>query len=277
LVNADAGPLRAQLACARPCVGSPSGSLLLAGGGELGVEIFERFVALAGGPDAHIVVIPTASSEETFGPTWPGLLPLWAAGANRITILHTRDPSVANSEAFVEPLRTAQGVWIPGGRQGRLVDAYLGTRTLEEIHGVLARGGVVGGSSAGASILASYLVRGDPATNEVLMVPGYEEGFALLRDVAVDQHLITRERVMDMPTILTHHPELLGIGLDEGTAIVVRGDLAEVIGRSQVAIYDPTDIRHIFVWMHAGDVYDLGARSFDANLEEAMGGAFPGG
>ena len=262
LVGAPRATL-AQEPCASPCVGPASGTLVLAGGGTLGPDIFARFVELSGGPGAHIVVIPTAGADERYGPDWEGLGPLRAAGATRITVLHTRDRRVADSPEFVRPLRTADGVWIPGGRQGRLVDTYLGTRTHAELGRVLRRGGVVGGSSAGASILASYLVRGSVESNEVLMAPGYEEGFGFLRNAAVDQHVIARSRVHDMLLILQEHPRLLGIGLDEGTAIVVRGDRAEVLGRSAVAVYDPADAERLFYWLAPGDVYDLGDRTLE--------------
>jgi cyanophycinase len=217
-------------------------------------------VELAGGPGAHIVVIPTAAADEAFSIGWEGVAELAAVGATRLTVLHTRDRREADSEAFVEPLRTATGVWIPGGRQGRLVDSYLGTLTQRELTRVLERGGVVGGSSAGASILASYLVRGAVETNQILMAPGYEVGFGLLRNAAVDQHVLARNRIADLPLILEAHPELLGIGLDEGAAIVVKGDLAEVVGRSNVIVYDPNDDYNLFTGLLPGDFYDLGGR-----------------
>ncbi len=246
--------------CARPCVGPASGAVLAAGGGMLGPEIYERFVELAGGPGARVVVIPTASADDGFRGSWAGVFALRRAGAV-VTVLHTRDRKVANADYFVRPLQEASGVWFTGGRQWRLVDAYLGTRTQEELYALLERGGVVGGTSAGASILASYLVRGSTKDNRIVMAPGYEEGFGLLRGVAVDQHLLARGREHDLLEVLGTHPDLLGIGLDEGTAIVVRGDRAEVLGRSKVAVYNLRSPRPgPMSWLAPGDVYDLGAR-----------------
>jgi cyanophycinase len=252
-----------QTSCVRPCIGPGNGTLMLAGGGELRADIFGRFLELAGGPDAHIVVIPTAAADEAFPAEWEALAPLRAIGAKHVSVLHTRDRRVADSSEFVEPLRSATGVWIQGGRQGRLVDAYLGTLTQRELARVLERGGVVGGSSAGASIMASYLVRGGVETNAILMAPGYEEGFGFLRNTAVDQHVIVRNRITDLTLVLEAHPELLGIGLDEGTALVVRGDLAEVIGRSIVTVYDDTEHPNTFTWLVPGNVYDLGDRELE--------------
>jgi cyanophycinase len=243
-------------------VGPSSGSLVVAGGGVKDPAIYERFVSLAGGPEAPIVVIPTAGTGETYDDFWPGLQRLRDAGAVNLKVLHTRDPQEADREDFVAPLLQARGVWFSGGRQWRLVDAYLGTRTLEEIRGVLERGGVVGGSSAGATIQGSYLVRGDTSANTIMM-GDHIEGFGFLTNVAIDQHLLRRNRHFDLVEVIEAHPELLGIGLDENTAIVVRGDKFEVIGSGYVAIYDSTRVvgdRGNFYFLAPDDRYDLSTR-----------------
>jgi cyanophycinase len=243
-----------------PAVGPAHGSLIVAGGGDLGREIWGRFVDLAGGEQARIVVIPTAAPDEEIPTGWRGSEELRAAGARDLTLLHTRDPLDANIESFIQPLREATGVWLPGGRTWRLAEAYLGTRVHEELFALLDRGGVIGGTSAGASIQASFLMRGDPATNRTVFSPAYAVGFGFLRDVAVDQHLITRERQPDLWEVLTAHPELLGIGVDEGTALVVEGDLAEVIGVSEVLLYDASSGVLEPTRFAAGGVFDLEAR-----------------
>jgi len=243
-------------------VGPTGGSLVVAGGGINDPTIYERFVSLAGGPEAPIVVIPTAGTGENYDDFWPGLQRLRDAGAVHIKVLHTRDPQEADREDFVAPLRQARGVWFSGGRQWRLVDAYLGTRTLAEIRGVLERGGVVGGSSAGATIQGSYLARGDTSTNTIMM-GDHTEGFGFLANVAIDQHLLQRNRHFDLVEVIEAHPELLGIGLDEDTAIVVRGDTFEVIGSGYVAIYDSTNVtgdHWRFYFLAPGDRYDLSTR-----------------
>jgi cyanophycinase len=241
-----------------PPLGPPHGTLLLAGGGRLGPEIWERFVLLAGGDTARILVIPTAGTEEEFPDDWSGFAALREAGARDLRILHTRNREEADSEALAIQVREATGVWIPGGRQWRLVDAYLNTRVHEELHALLGRGGAVGGTSAGASIQADFLVRGDPSSNQILVAPDYLEGFGFLVGAAVDQHLLTRARENDLWEILSARPDLLGIGIDEGTAILVRGDEAEVLGSSQVLLYHPSDpLRRPRILM-AGDRLDLG-------------------
>lgn len=243
-------------------VGPSRGSLVIVGGGQIGPEIINTFVALAGGPDkARIVVIPTAGEDQAYGSDWSGANMFRRAGVTHLTVLHTRDRSMADTEKFVAPLREATGVWFPGGRQWRLVDAYLDTRTQRELERVLARGGVVGGTSAGASVQASYMVRGARSGNTIVMAPGYETGFGLMRNTAIDQHLLARNRQDDLLQVIARYPNLLGIGLDEGTGIVVRGDTAAVIGRSKAAFYntDPANSR-VYFYLTSGDRFDLAAR-----------------
>ena len=182
-------PLLAQTTAAPPdpVVGPARGALLVAGGGELGVEIWDRFVELAGGEDARIVVIPTAADDRDLPYGWRGFDALREAGGGQLVLLHTRNPNEANLESFAVPLQNATGVWLPGGRPWCLVDAYLRTRVHEELFALLDRGGVVGGTSAGASIQGSLLMRGDPETNQTIFSPEYPEGFGFLEAVAVDQ------------------------------------------------------------------------------------------
>jgi cyanophycinase len=253
--------IRAPSDLLTPRVGPVRGHVLVAGGGTLGPEIWSRFVELSGGPESRIVIIPTAGTEEAFPESWSGFAPLRAAGAGTLTVLHTRDRTEADSEAFLAALRTATGVWIPGGRQWRLVDSYLGTAVQDELERLLFRGGIIGGTSAGASIQAEYLVRGDPATNQTLMAPGYEVGFNFLKGTAVDQHLVARGRERDLWEVLAAHPYLLGIGLDEGTAFLVQGDEGEVLGASDVYIYDPDLGTQTPTILRPGDRFDLRNRT----------------
>ena len=197
--------VRAQEA---PAAGPPRGTLIVIGGGRVGPAILDRFTAAAGGPDANIVVIPTAGEAASYPPDWGGARFLGERFKN-ITVLHTRDRAQADSEEFAASLQRAGGVWISGGRQWRLVDSYLGTRTERELHALLARGGVIAGTSAGATIQGSYLVRGAREGNTIMMAKGYEQGFGFLRNVAVDQHLLKRKRENDLVPVVQAHPELL--------------------------------------------------------------------
>ncbi|MFP3860763.1 MAG: cyanophycinase [Bacteroidales bacterium] len=220
--------------------GPEKGTLLLMGGHAKDSIFFPVFSQLIGGKDVPIVIIPTAKREEAihhFNFLERQKQRFEDAGFNDVTILHTRSRKKADSEAFVEPLRRAEGVWIMGGLPWRLADAYLNTLTHKELNVLLERGGVIAGTSAGASIQASFLVRGDTVTNTVIEGP-YKEGFGFLKNTAIDQHLLDRNRQFDMFRILEKRPGLFGLGLDENTGIIVKNDTLEVIGESYVAVYD---------------------------------------
>ncbi len=243
-------------------VGPANGSLVVVGGAMRDLDIVRRFIDLAGGPGAPIVVIPTAGGAAEYDQFYPGLRQFRAAGATNLTVIHTNDRAEADSDAFIEPIRKAGGVWFPGGRQWRIADSYLDTRTEDELHRVLERGGVIGGSSAGASIQGSYLVRGDTETNTIMM-GDHVEGFGFLRNVGIDQHLLQRNRQFDMLEVIGAMPDLLGIGIDENTAIVVQGDEFEVIGESYVAIYDAgaqLDSGGEFYLLAPGDRFNMATR-----------------
>ncbi len=242
--------------------GPERGALVIVGGAMRDPQILDRFMELAGGSDAAIVVIPTAGGAADYDDSWDGLDAFRERGAAHVVLLHTYDPDIADSDGFAAPIHEARGVWFTGGRQWRLADAYLGTRVETELRALLDRGGVIGGSSAGATIQGEYLARGDSSTNTIMM-GDHEQGFAFVEGVAIDQHLLQRNRQFDLLEIIASRPDLLGIGIDENTAIVVRGNRFEVIGRSYVAIYDAQrqiDSGGSFFFLAPGDRYDLVAR-----------------
>lgn len=222
--------------------GPEKGHLVIVGGSLSDPSIYSKFMLLAGGPNAHVVIITTAGTDE-FLLDDNGIERtkhrFEEQGFRNLTMLHTRDREEADSDSFVDPIKKAAGVWFIGGRQWRIADSYLDTKTHRELFNLLERGGVIGGSSAGASIQASYLVRGDTKTN-VIMMGDHEEGLGFITNCAIDQHLLALNRQFDIFEILEAHPYLLGIGLDENTAIVIHGDEFEVIGESYVAVYDGT-------------------------------------
>jgi cyanophycinase len=218
-------------------VGPDKGSLVIVGGGNVGPEIWARFVELAGGANANIIYVPTAGDDSTIVKSDKTVKKLQEMGVKSVTTLHTRDPKIANTEKFVEPIRNATGVWFEGGRQWKIADAYLSTRTQKEFKALLDRGGVIGGTSAGATIQGSYLFRGDTKGNTVL-VGDHTQGLDFIHNVAIDQHILKRNRQFDLLSFIKTRPDLLGIGIDESTAIVVHQNTFEVIGVSYVAIYD---------------------------------------
>ena len=256
-------------------IGPENGSLLIVGGGKMSHELWDKFKELMGGEDKHLVVIPTAMSSEEFDETFiadykNGFL---KKGFTNVSVLHTRNKTEANSKEFISVLETASGVWLSGGRQWRLADSYLNTKTHEAFNKMLDRDGIIAGSSAGATIQGSYLARGDSRTN-VIMMGDHEEGLSFIKNIAIDQHVLARNRQNDMFEILDNKPELLGIGIDESTAILVKKNKFTVMGESYVAIYDgtrwseerdtiyklPSGSREYY-WLKSGDEYNLKIRS----------------
>ena len=154
--------------------------------------------------------------------------------------------------------------WPSGGRPWRFLDAYEGTKAVPLFFDVLKRGGAVGGSSAGASIQAEYLVRGSPLGNFEMMCEGYERGLGFLPGAAVDPHFSQRPRFDDRTALMKRHPQRLGIGIDETTAIVVAGYVAEVMGRNKVHFDDyrkpPEKGKPDYTALTAGQRYGLKGR-----------------
>ena len=274
-------PARGRAGDALPKVGPAHGTVVVVGGGSMGPEIYSRFIEAAGGPDALIVDVPAAGGDSVYAQDAPGTRGWKANGARNVYVYHTTDRRLADSDSFTAVLKRAGGVWFEGGRQYRLVDYYAGTKSEAGFRDVLARGGVVGGSSAGASILGDFLVRGAPSNNNLIMdYPGYEKGFAYLRGVGIDQHVVARERLPDLAdSIISRHPAMLAISEDEGTAWIVKGDTATIVGRNKAFVYggrDASDPGKPFLTLHPGDRYNLATRrvmhraSDDSPVSEAF-------
>lgn len=284
-------PIRAQQAAAPmapaavPEYGPAKGTLVIIGGNmsdNFGVP--QKFIQLAGGPNKKFVIVPTNNGnkgtdgkpivykEETV------LAPWKKRGLTNVVMLHTWDAKVADTAEFVKPLLDADAVWFDGGRQWNAVDSYMGTRALKEFWNVLNRGGVIAGSSAGATIQSDYLVRGDTKGPDIMMTeePNHQHGFAFLKHSAIDQHINTRMRWDDLIPVIKKYPQYLGIGLSEDTAIVVTGDRFEVIGRWKVTVHDNTHAyqpwEKPYDLLNVGDVYDMKARK----IVKLGNGANPG-
>lgn len=260
--------------------GPEKGTLLIIGG-NVGAtaSIWNKFTELAGGKDkAKIVVVTTASGDSAAFDQRDVDAVKKQTGVKDVTLLHTSDLKEANSEKFIAPLKQATGVYFVGGRQWRIADSYLNTLTHQAFLDVLDRGGVIAGSSAGASIQGSFLWRGDTKGSEIL-IGDHTQGLGFLKNSAIDQHLLKRNREFDLVDFIKKSPQLIGIGLDEATAIIVQKDTLEVIGKSYVVIYDYNTIvrsenRHVtadnkedytassgpFFFLGEGQKYDLDNR-----------------
>lgn len=275
-----------------PEYGPSKGTLVIVGGGNLnGSGISEKFIELAGGPEKKFVIVPTAGGNrnaqgEPIAYDEQRIIAPWVRlGLKNVRMLHTHDPRIADTEAFASVLRDADAVWFNGGRQWNIVDSYANTLTYREFHKVLERGGVIGGSSAGATIQGEYLVRGDTSGSDVMMTAesNHQSAFKFLRNTAIDQHINTRNRWDHLIPVIQKFPTFLGIGLSEATAIVVTQDRFEVIGAWKVAVHDNTRLyqpweKPYFV-LSAGDVYNMKARRIEklgTGARPAQRGSGPG-
>ena len=243
------------------------GAIILEGGG-IGPATFDavsaRLITLAGGPSANIVIIPTAN--EAVAPRLRGTGPdfdpdqlkklLEAKGAERVTVLHTRDRNVANSAEFAEVLRTASGVWIPGGGARILENTYRGTLVARELKALLARGGVIAGDSAGAIALGCSMLGWMPDPWGVVV-----EGLSILPHATVVPHANAARGYVPADETLKYlvaHPGPVGVVIDEDTALVLNGSIAEAVGAGAVTIVDPAkDKARPYLVLKGGDKQDV--------------------
>ena len=203
----------------------PDYKLIIAGGGGLPDTVFTVFREMAGS-EGRLVVIPTASSRE---PDIEKIRSLWNnRGFEQVTVLHTRSKGTAMSEGYSAPIKNATAVWFSGGSQQRIADAYLDTPIEEELYNLVRRGGVIGGSSAGAAIQSKVMIMGGDT------IPKISTGFDLIHAAIVDQHFLRRNRISRLINAVKLNPELVGYGIDEKTAIVVSDGEYKVIGESYV-------------------------------------------
>lgn len=239
-------------ASAPPATGA-AGYLVIVGGGPIPEAVDRRFFELAGGAGkARIVVFPMASESGTRSGAAKAASFRRLGAADAVSMDLARGDTGADSVARV--LARATGIWFPGGDQNRLTAAILGTPVLDSIRSRYRHGAVVGGTSAGAAVMSDPMITGDerrpggarpPADSsdawltidrdDVVLAPG----FGLLRDAIVDQHFLRRKRHNRLISVVLEHPNVIGVGIDESTALVVSPDGTwDVIGASQAVIYD---------------------------------------
>ena len=218
------------------------GSVIIIGGAEDKVRdrvILNRFVTLAGGPDATIVVISTASSlGAEAGARYKAVF--GELGVNRVRPLHAVTRPQANDESAALLLRDATGVFLTGGNQLRLASTIGGTRLADAILERFRHGAVVAGTSAGASALSSHMIAfGASGATPKQRMAQISAGLGLIPGVIVDQHFQQRNRLGRLLSLIAQNPSLLGIGVDEDTAGVVGPDhQLEVIGRGSITVVD---------------------------------------
>jgi cyanophycinase len=218
------------------------GSVIIIGGAEDKVRdrvILSRFVTLAGGRDAAIAVISTASSlgaeagqryRDVFGDL----------GVKKVRTLHAVTRPQANDETAALALRDATGVFLTGGNQLRLSSTIGGTRLADSILERFRHGAVVAGTSAGASAMSSHMIAfGASGATPKQRMAQIAAGLGLLPGVIIDQHFQQRNRLGRLLSLIAQNPSLLGLGVDEDTAGVVGQDhVMEVIGRGSITVVD---------------------------------------
>lgn len=240
------------------------GVLVIAGGGMLPHSIKERFWMLAGGPAARIVVIPASQMEpeqlKIHEERWDEF------ETDVVTALHAENRGEADDPEFSRSLESATGVWLGGGQQTLLTGTYRGTLIQTRMRNVLARGGVIGGTSAGAAVMSDIMIAGGKRA------PIESQGFGFLPETIVDQHFMKRNRMSRLLKLLEKHPGAVGLGVDEQTALIVelKGKRLSVVGDSYVTACVPgrNDQPPRFEFLKPGDRSDLEAlRTPDGRVE----------
>ena len=228
----------------------PRGTLLIVGGGSQPEELVKHFIDLAGGPGkARIAILPMATSSAVEAGA-EKKAQLDSLGADSFVMIFNR--SHADDDSLVTKIRTATGIWFPGGDQSLLTAALGGSAVLRAIHERYNAGAVVGGTSAGAAVMSDSMITGNQyypglstavdsssftriARGAIEIVPGL--GF--VHNAIVDQHFIRRQRENRLISVVLERPSLLGVGIDEGTALKVTPDGKWlVLGKSAVMILD---------------------------------------
>ena len=205
------------------------GSLFIHGGGDLDGTV-GSFAKLAGGDAARLVVIPTAASDENLSSDGE-LKGLWRErGFDSVTVLHTRDRTEADSKKFTSSIDHASAVFFCGGDQQRLANAYVGTRTELALENLLSRGGVIGGTSAGAAIMTRVMIAHGKES------PFLGTGLDLLPFGIIDQHFLNRSRTNRLTKAVRASWQRTGIGIDEGTCLTVSKNRATVKGKGYVTL-----------------------------------------
>jgi cyanophycinase len=207
------------------------GRLVVVGGGTTTATIVDKTLELAGGSKAKVVLIAEANPE--YG---PASLAAWKrTKASKVTLLNVQQPAVA-----IQLIREADLIWMPGGLQGVFMNAIRGTDIADTIRRRYRDGAIVGGTSAGAAVMCKVMIggRSDLDCLRAGSTPYLMEGLSLWPEVIVDQHFLQKGRFNRLALAILDHPTLIGVGIDEETAVIVHGRQFEVIGNNNVTVID---------------------------------------
>jgi cyanophycinase len=208
-----------------------AGALVVVGGGGTGPEIVAKTIALAGGRNAIVAVLPQSSAVQDAG---EDSVKMWLdAGAREASRIAFDDQKAAAA------LGRATLIWMPGGDQNRFMKAIEGTGLAEIIRARHRAGVTVGGTSAGAAVIAEAMFTGEAdLTSLKAGATVIAKGLGLWPEVLIDQHFLKRQRDNRLISAVLDRPALIGVGIDEGTAVIVRGSSFEVVGKSSVVVVD---------------------------------------
>lgn len=228
-----------SLACSPFTQAAPQGHLILIGGGERPVAAMHKFVELAGGPAALILLLPTASEDPAY---LQALLKSFTHdyGCTNVKLLNVRTPPDALRQDYIRLVEKAGGIFFSGGDQTRILRALNNSPLLSAIAQAYARGAVIGGTSAGTACMSELMITGE-GNFDVVRPKAVElwPGLGLMPGVILDQHHLARRRFNRLLTVVLEHPQLLGVGIDEDTAVWVKPDgTLEVLGASSVLVID---------------------------------------
>lgn len=261
------GLVAAVVALALANVAAAQGHLVLNGGGGRPRVVMEKFIELAGGPSSLILVIPTASGEAD---TAARYLDEFATqyGCTRLAALNIRERTDAARADYVNLVEEARGVFFAGGDQRRITAALLDTPVGDALARLFARGGVLGGTSAGTACMSPLMITGE-GDFTVITAANVEltRGLGFFAGVIVDQHFIARQRQNRLIAAVLEHPEFLGVGVDEATAVWVRPDGSwQVLGEGSVMVFDARRARVSRHPRAGGQQYLLGVSGLEVHI-----------
>jgi cyanophycinase len=242
------------------------GKLIIIGGGSIPDSLFEFFAAHCGGKNQPVVYIPTATKDEKYIKEGGHLEKFTSRGFTNLSTIHTRDKAKADGPENITLMRNAKGIFFGGGDQDLIAEAYGNTQLYQEMLALLDRGGVIMGTSAGATIMGALLVGGDARKDLTKSFP-FQPAFSFIQNVDIDQHVLVRNRQFDLIPVIETYPTHLGVGIDESTAIIVEGNQFKVWGNSYVMVYDAKDwakqkaswgkVLKPFKMLYSGQSFDL--------------------
>ncbi len=229
------------------------GRLMIIGGGDRPDYMMNRFIEYAGGRDAKIIIVPNASGDR-IGTAEYQVEQFKNLGVENVDYIDCTKET-ADADSNLAKLENVSGIFFSGGDQSRLTRDFLGSKFLEKIRELYSNGAILGGTSAGAAIMSKVMLTGNELANSdsssayhTIQKNNIEtvEGFGFVTKAVIDQHFIKRKRNNRLLSVILEHPDLLGIGIDEATCIIVNpDDTFEVLGENQVIVYDATEAVNI--------------------------------